>query len=215
MSGIKQDVFMPTIEVYDVNQANVTQVDVDEKVFEKKIDESIYYEVVKMQMANARSGTACTKGRSDVRGGGKKPWRQKGTGRARAGTSSSPIWKGGGIVFGPKPRDYSMNVPKKIKKQALCGAISQKKTEGNLTILDKIELQDIKTSKFVEILNKLDLKSVLIIDEGNRNLVLSARNIPGVKILSPEGLNLYDILYYENLVITQPCLEKIQRRLLA
>ncbi len=206
---------MPTIEVHDVNRASITQVEVNEDVFEKKVNESIYYEVIKMQMANARMGTACTKGRSDVRGGGAKPWRQKGTGRARAGTSRSPIWKGGGIVFGPKPRDYSMNVPKKIKKQALCGAISQKRADGNLTILDKIELTEIKTAKIAEILNKLDLKSVLIIDEGNKNLVLSAKNIPGVKILSPEGLNLYDILYYKDLVITQPCLEKIQRRLLA
>jgi large subunit ribosomal protein L4 len=206
---------MPTIEVQDVNRASITQVEVNEDVFEKKVNESIYYEVIKMQMANARKGTACTKGRSDVRGGGAKPWRQKGTGRARAGTSRSPIWKGGGIVFGPKPRDYSMNVPKKIKKQALCGAISQKRADGNLTILDKIELNEIKTAKIAEILNKLDLKSVLIIEEGNKNLVLSAKNIPGVKILSPEGLNLYDILYYKDLVITQPCLEKIQRRLLA
>lgn len=206
---------MPTIEVHDVNRASITQVEVNEDVFEKKVNESIYYEVIKMQMANARKGTACTKGRSDVRGGGAKPWRQKGTGRARAGTSRSPIWKGGGIVFGPKPRDYSMNVPKKIKKQALCGAISQKRADGNLTILDKIELNEIKTAKIAEILNKLDLKSVLIIEEGNKNLVLSTKNIPGVKILSPEGLNLYDILYYKDLVITQPCLEKIQRRLLA
>lgn len=206
---------MPTIEVHDVNRASITQVEVNEDVFEKKVNESIYYEVIKMQMANARKGTACTKGRSDVRGGGAKPWRQKGTGRARAGTSRSPIWKGGGIVFGPKPRDFSMNVPKKIKKQALCGAISQKRADGNLTILDKIELNEIKTAKIAEILNKLDLKSVLIIEEGNKNLVLSAKNIPGVKILSPEGLNLYDILYYKDLVITQPCLEKIQRRLLA
>lgn len=206
---------MPTIEVHDVNRASITQVEVNEDVFEKKVNESIYYEVIKMQMANARKGTACTKGRSDVRGGGAKPWRQKGTGRARAGTSRSPIWKGGGIVFGPKPRDYSMNVPKKIKKQALCGAISQKRADGNLTILDKIELNEIKTAKIAEILNKLDLKSVLIIEEGNKNLFLSAKNIPGVKILSPEGLNLYDILYYKDLVITQPCLEKIQRRLLA
>ena len=206
---------MPTIEVHDVNRASITQVELNEDVFEKKVNESIYYEVIKMQMANARKGTACTKGRSDVRGGGAKPWRQKGTGRARAGTSRSPIWKGGGIVFGPKPRDYSMNMPKKIKKQALCGAISQKRADGNLTILDKIELNEIKTAKIAEILNKLDLKSVLIIEEGNKNLVLSAKNIPGVKILSPEGLNLYDILYYKDLVITQPCLEKIQRRLLA
>jgi len=206
---------MPTIEVHDVNRASITQVEVNEDVFEKKVNESIYYEVIKMQMANARKGTVCTKGRSDVRGGGAKPWRQKGTGRARAGTSRSPIWRGGGIVFGPKPRVYSMNVPKKIKKQALCGAISQKRADGNLTILDKIELNEIKTAKIAEILNKLDLKSVLIIEEGNKNLVLSAKNIPGVKILSPEGLNLYDILYYKDLVITQPCLEKIQRRLLA
>lgn len=206
---------MPTIEVYDVNRSNVAQVDVDEKVFAKKVNESIYYEVIKMQMANARKGTACTKGRSDVRGGGKKPWRQKGTGRARAGTSRSPIWKGGGIVFGPKPRDYSMTIPKKVRRLALCGAISQKMADGHLTVIDKIDLQDIKTARLAEVLNTLELKSVLIISEENRNLLLSARNIPDVKVLPPEGLNLYDLLNYQNLVITQPCLEKIQRRLLS
>jgi len=206
---------MPTIEVCDVNRSNVAQVDVDEKVFAKKVDESIYYDVIKMQMANARQGTACTKGRSDVRGGGKKPWRQKGTGRARAGTSRSPIWKGGGVVFGPRPRNYSISVPKKVRKQALCGAISQKKTDGHLIVIDKIDLQGIKTARVAEILERFELKSVLIIAEDNKNLVLSARNIPAVKVLPPEGLNLYDVLYYQNLVITQPCLEKIQRRLLS
>jgi len=215
MPEILQDVQMPTIEVCDVNRSNVAQVDVDEKVFAKKVDESIYYDVIKMQMANARQGTACTKGRSDVRGGGKKPWRQKGTGRARAGTSRSPIWKGGGVVFGPRPRNYSISVPKKVRKQALCGAISQKKTDGHLIVIDKIDLQGIKTARVAEILERFELKSVLIIAEDNKNLVLSARNIPAVKVLPPEGLNLYDVLYYQNLVITQPCLEKIQRRLLS
>ena len=191
------------------------KVTLPKEVFTVNVNEPLLAQAVFVYLSNQRQANAHTKTRADVRGGGKKPWRQKGTGRARAGTSRSPIWKGGGIVFGPKPRNYSMNVPKKIKKQALCGAISQKRVDGNLTVLNKIELNEIKTAKIAEILDKLDLKSVLIVEENNKNLVLSAKNIPGVKILSPEGLNLYDILYYKDLVITQPCLEKIQRRLLA
>jgi large subunit ribosomal protein L4 len=208
-------VVMGTMDVYSMKRKKVSQVDVSDKVFDAAVKEHLFYDVIRMQMAGRHLGTASTKTRSEVRGGGRKPWRQKGTGRARAGTIRSPLWRGGGVVFGPKPRDYSINVSKKMKRSALCSALSLKRRQEKLLILDKIELKEIKTKNFINILNSLNTKNVLIIDEENINLKLSARNVPYVKVLPPEGLNLYDILYYDDLFITQPCLEKIHRRLLA
>jgi large subunit ribosomal protein L4 len=206
---------MATIDVYSTSRVKVTQVDVSDKVFDADVKEHLFYDVIRMQLAGRRAGTASTKTRSEVRGGGKKPWRQKGTGRARAGTIRSPLWRGGGSVFGPKPRDYSIKVPKKVKRAALCSALTLKRKQEKLLLLDKIELNEIKTKGFVNILNNLETQNVLIVDRENSNLVLSARNLPSVKVLPPEGLNLYDILYYDSLFITQPCLEEISRRLLA
>ncbi len=204
---------MATLDVCDVNREKVSQVEVNDRVFSSVVKDHLFYDVIKMQMANARRGTASSKTRSEVRGGGRKPWKQKGTGRARAGTIRSPLWKGGGCAFGPKPRDYSIKVTKKVKKLALCSALTMKLQQEKLVILEKIELTEIKTRTLESILKGLGVKKVLIIDENNMNLELSARNIPYVKVMSPEGLNLYDILYYDELYITQPCLEKIQRRL--
>ncbi len=205
---------MATVDVFSIERKKVSQVDVNDKVFDSEIKDHLFYDVIRMQLANKRSGTASTKTRSEVRGGGRKPWRQKGTGRARAGTIRSPLWRGGGTVFGPKPRDYSISVPKKIKRKALCSALSMKMKQDKLVILDKLELQEIKTKSFMLILHTLGTKNALFIDEENTNLKLSARNVPGVKVLSPQGLNLYDILHYEDLFITQRCLETISRRLL-
>jgi large subunit ribosomal protein L4 len=205
---------MAKIDVYDINRKRVSQIEVPDKIFDASIKEHLFYDVIRMQMAGRRSGTASTKTRSEVRGGGRKPWRQKGTGRSRAGTIRSPIWRGGGTVFGPKPRDYSINFPKKVKKTALCSALSLKRKQDKLLVIDKIEMQEIKTKNFVTILNNLGTNNALIIDEKNDNLKLSARNLPNVKVLPPRGLNLYDILYYDNLFITQPCIEAIHRRLL-
>ena len=204
---------MATLDICDVNREKISQVEVSDRVFDTVVKEHLYYDVIKMQLANSRRGTASTKNRSEVRGGGKKPWRQKGTGRARAGTIRSPLWKGGGCVFGPKPRDYSIKVTKKVKKQALCSALTMKLKQGKLFVLEKIELQEIKTKALENILKGLGVTRALIIDEDNLNLEMSARNIPYVKVSVPEGLNLYDVLYYDELYITQPCLEKIQRRL--
>ena len=206
---------MATVDVYSTEREKVSRVDVNDKVFDTAPKEHLFYDVIRMQMAGRRLGTASVKTRSEVRGGGRKPWRQKGTGRARAGTIRSPLWKGGGVVFGPKPKDYSIKVSKKVKRAALCSALTLKMKEDKLIILDKIELKEIKTKNFIDILNNLDTKNALIIDEENINLKLSARNVPYVKVLSPEGLNLYDILYYDELFITQPCLEKIHRRFLS
>ena len=206
---------MTILDVYNINKEKVTQVEVDERIFEAEVKEHLFYEIIRAQLANRRSGTACTKTRGEVSGGGRKPWKQKGTGRARAGSSRSPVWRGGGVSFGPKPRDYSYTVPKKVKRIALCSALTKKRREDKLIIFDKIELAEVKTKAFTSIMDRLGNQRVLIIDDDNLNLCLSARNVPHVKVLPPQGINLYDILYHDGLYITLPCLEKIQRRLVA
>jgi len=205
---------MALLDVYNTNREKVSQVEVSDAIFDAKVKEYLFYDVIRMQLANRRSGTSSTKQRGEVSGGRKKPWKQKGTGRARAGTSRSPVWRGGGITFGPRPRDYSFNLPKKVKKSALCSALTLKRRDEKLLVLDRIELQEVKTKTFKSMLDVLGTGCVLIIDEGNNNLTLSARNIPEVKVLPPDGLNLYDVLSHDAVFITQPCLEKIQRRLI-
>jgi len=206
---------MAVLDVYNIKKEKVAEVEVADAVFDATVKEHLFYDVVRMQLAQRRSGTASTKLRGEVSGGGKKPWRQKGTGRARAGSSRSPLWRGGGITFGPKPRSFSINLPKKVKRQALCSALTLKRRSEKLIILDKIELPEIKTRHVTQILTTLGAHRVLIIDDHNERLQLSARNLPEVKVLQPEGLNLYDLFSYDMLFITQPCLEKIQRRLAA
>jgi large subunit ribosomal protein L4 len=203
------------VEIYNTNKEKVSQVELDKKTFSGEVNPHLLYEVVKMQLASRRRGTASTKNRSSVRGGGKKPWRQKGTGRARAGTIRSPLWTGGGVVFGPLPRNYSYRVNKKAKKAALRSALSAKLKKNKLFILDNFNLQEIKTKSFVTILGNLAIDDALIIDDANINLEKSARNVLGIKVLRPEGLNVYDILKYDSLIITQPCLEKITKSLSA
>ena len=206
---------MYSADIYNTNKEKVSQVVLDEKVFGCEVKPHLLYEVVKMQLANRRAGTASTKNRSHVRGGGKKPWRQKGTGRARAGSIRSPIWKGGGTTFGPLPRDYSYRLNKKVKKLALRTALSIKLKEDKLLILDNFNLPEIKTKGVITTLNRFDLKDAFIIDDSNLHLEKSASNVPFVKVLRPEGLNVYDILRYDKLIITQSCLEKITRTLSA
>jgi len=206
---------MAVLDVYNIKKEKVAEVEVADAVFDATVKEHLFYDVVRMQLAQRRSGTVATKLRGEVSGGGKKPWRQKGTGRARAGSSRSPLWRGGGITFGPKPRSFSISLPKKVKRQALCSALTLKRRSEKLMILDKIELPEIKTRHVTQILTTLGAHRVLIIDDHNERLQLSARNLPEVKVLQPEGLNLYDLLSYDMLFITQPCLEKIQRRLAA
>lgn len=203
------------MDIYNTNKEKVSQVELDKKIFGREVNPHLLYEVVKMQLASRRKGTASTKNRSRVRGGGTKPWRQKGTGRARAGTIRSPLWTGGGIVFGPLPRDYSYRVNKKAKKAALRAALSSKLKENKLFILDNFNLAEIKTKSFLSILEHLKIEEALIIDNTNINLEKSARNVSSVKVLRPEGLNVYDILKYDSLIITQPGLEKITESLSA
>jgi large subunit ribosomal protein L4 len=204
---------MAVVDVVDTSRNKVAQIDVSDDIFNAPVREHLFYDVVRMQLASRRSGTAATKTRSAVSGGGKKPWKQKGTGRARAGSSRSPLWRGGGTIFGPMPRSYEYAVPKKVRKLALRSALSMKRKENKMLIVDKLELQEIKTAAFVNLLKQLGLSNVLIVAQENSNLEKSARNVPQVKVLRPEGLNVYDVLRYENIIITQPCVEKIQGRL--
>lgn len=204
---------MAVVDVVDTSRNKVAQIDVSDDIFNAPVREHLFYDVVRMQLASRRSGTAATKTRSAVSGGGKKPWKQKGTGRARAGSSRSPLWRGGGTIFGPMPRSYEYAVPKKVRKLALRSALSMKRKENKMLIVDKLELKEIKTAAFVNLLKQLGLSNVLIVAQENNNLEKSARNVPQVKVLRPEGLNVYDVLRYENIIITQPCVEKIQGRL--
>ena len=201
------------MDVFNTSRNKVAQMDVSETVFMAPVKKHLFYEVVLSQLASRRSGTAAVKNRTAVSGGGKKPWKQKGTGRARSGSSRSPLWRGGGIVFGPTPRSYDFAVPKKVRKLALCSALSMKLKENKMLIVDKLELPEIKTKGVISILKQLGLSNVLIVEQENLNLEMSARNVPHVKVLRPEGLNVYDVLQYEHILITQSCVEKIQGRL--
>ena len=169
-----------------------------------------------MQLNNLRAGTASTKTKGFVRGGGKKPWRQKGTGRARAGSIRSPLWVGGGTIFGPQPRDYSYRLPKKARKQALLSALSAKNRDGKIIVLDKWELAEPKTKLMRKILDDLKVTSALIvIAQSDERVERSARNLPAVKVLRVEGLNVYDLLRHEHLILTEGSLRLIEERLAA
>jgi large subunit ribosomal protein L4 len=202
---------MPVVDVVNRENKKVKAVDLKDKVFQAPVKESYFYEIVKMQLANRRLGTASTKTRGMVRGGGSKPWRQKGTGRARFGSRRTPVWKGGGVVFGPQPRDYSYKVPRGLKKNALRAALSLKLNNGELKIVDDLKLEEVKTKSLVTTLKGIEaLNSLILVKERDRNLELSARNIQGVKVLDVNRLNVFDILRYKNLVMTEPVLESIQ-----
>jgi large subunit ribosomal protein L4 len=207
---------MPVIDVQNIEGKQISQVELADDVFGIPVKPSVLHEVVTMQLSNRRSGTAAVKHRSDVRGSGKKLFRQKGTGRARRGDIKSPLLRGGGVVFGPDKRNYSYRVPKKVRKLALKMALSSKLLENELVVLDQFELDEIKTKKFAGVLKTLKLKNALIVTEKpNDNLELSARNVPNVKVLRSEGLNVYDILKYRMLVVLEPAVKNIEGRLLA
>jgi len=207
---------MSTVDIYNIKNEKVGETGLNEKVFDLEVKEYLLHDVVRMQRAAKRAGTACTKTRVEVRGGGAKPWRQKGTGRARAGTRRSPLWRGGGVTFGPKPRDFSFKLNKKVKKRALAMAMSARNQEGNLLVLDDITMEAIKTKDFIGIMNTLDIDNGLIVIEGsNENLDKSSRNVNGFKVLPAEGVNVYDILLHKKLVLVQPVIESLEKRCLA
>ena len=207
---------MPVIDVQNIKGKQISQVELADDVFSIPVKSSVLHEVVTMQLSNRRSGTAAVKHRSDVRGSGKKLFRQKGRGRARRGDIKSPLLRGGGVVFGPDQRDYSYKPPKKVRKLALKMALSSKLSENELLVLDQFELDEIKTKKFVDVLKVLKLESALIvIDKNNDYLELYSRNVPDVKVLRHEGLNVYDILKYKTIILLEPAIKKIERRLAA
>ncbi|MCX5848500.1 MAG: 50S ribosomal protein L4 [Deltaproteobacteria bacterium] len=207
---------MAVADVFDIEKKKVSQVDLNDAVFGAEVNEAIIYDVIKMQLASRRSGTASTKTRSDVSGGGKKPWRQKGTGRARAGTTRSPIWRGGGIVFGPHPRDYSYSIPKKVRKKAIICALSMKFKENKMLVLKDFPMEKISTRIFKGVVDLFSLKKALfILDDNNEVLLKSSRNMKNVKMIRSEGINVYDILNHEHLILLEPSVKKIEGALLA
>jgi large subunit ribosomal protein L4 len=207
---------MALADVFDIEKNKVAQVELNDAVFGADVNEATIYEVVKMQLACRRSGTSATKGRSDVSGGGKKPWRQKGTGRARAGSSRSPLWRKGGVVFGPQPRDYSYSVPKKVRRNALISALSLKAKTDKVTILRDFPMETISTKRFQKVVTLFGLKKALfVIDQDNVNLMKSSRNIRNIKMIRSEGINVYDVINHEHLVLLEPSIKKIEGALLA
>ena len=207
---------MSTVSVLNIKNEKVGEIELNEKVFDLVVKEHLLHDVVKMQLAAKRGGNACTKTRVEVSGGGVKPWRQKGTGRARAGSNTSPVWRGGGVAFGPKPRDYTIKLNRKVKKQALAMAMSARLQEGNLVVLDGFTLEAIKTKEFIKVMNTLAIDNGLIITpDVNENVNRSARNVNGFKVLSTEGLNVYDILLHKKLVLLQPAIEGLEKRVMA
>jgi len=207
---------MSTVSVLNIKNEIVGEISLNEKVFDLVVKEHLLHDVVKMQLAGRRAGTACTKTRIEVSGGGKKPWRQKGTGRARSGSNTSPVWRGGGVSFGPKPRDFSIKLNRKVKKQALAMAMSARNQEGNLIILDDFTLDAIKSKEFIKVMKVLNIDNGLIITENvNENLNRSSRNVQGFKILSTNGVNVYDILLHKKLILVRPAIEVLEQRVIA
>jgi len=201
-----------SVELYDSQKKSVGKLELPEKVFGGPVRPHLYQEVIKWQLARRRQGTAATKTRSFVRGGGKKPWRQKGTGRARSGASRSPIWRGGGIIFGPHPRDYDYNLPHKVKKAALRSALSEKLSANKLLILSGLELPEIKTKEFLKIMAGLGAdRALILVDAENPKLKLSARNVKKFKVLPVAGLNLFDVLHFDHLILTRGVLPELER----
>lgn len=197
-------------------EVHVIQPELNEAIFGVKSRPHLLHQAVVMQLANRRAGSASTKSKGLVRGGGKKPWRQKGTGRARAGSIRSPLWVGGGTVFGPQPRDYSYRMPRTARREALLSALSTKKREDRLIVVDKIELDRPKTKQMVEALAGLKVESALIvIPRADANIERAARNLPRVKVLRVEGLNVYDLLRYEHLILTESALKALEERWVA
>ena len=202
---------MANVSVYNIEGKEVGSIELNDAVFGVEVNEHLVHMAVVNQLANNRQGTQSAKTRSEVSGGGRKPWRQKGTGHARQGSTRAPQWTGGGIVFAPKPRDYSFKMNKKEKRIALLSALSSKVAESRIVVLDEFKLDEIKTKKFVEVMNNLKVENALVVLEGeNKNVVLSGRNIPSVKVTATNEINTYDVLKYTTLVVTKAAVEKLE-----
>ncbi|MHB8109441.1 MAG: 50S ribosomal protein L4 [Syntrophorhabdaceae bacterium] len=202
---------MAVTDILNIDGAKVGELEIKDEIFNCEVKQHLIHDVVKMQLASRRRGTAKTKGRTEVSGGGRKPYKQKGTGQARRGSSRSPVMVGGGVVFGPQPRDYSYSVPKKVRRSALRSALTVRNSALNMKVLDKLELGDISTKTFFGIVGKLGLtKPLFIIGKKDETVEKSARNIPYVKVLRVEGLNVYDIIRHEQLIMTVDALKKVE-----
>ena len=202
---------MASVKVYDIEGKEVETLELNDSVFGVEINEHLMHLAVVGQLANSRQGTQSAKTRSEVSGGGRKPWRQKGTGHARQGSTRSPQWTGGGVVFAPKPRDYSIKLNKKERRLAIKSALTTKVNESKLIVLDSFELDEIKTKKFVAVMNNLKVeKALVVLNEKNDNVIKSANNVPTVKTALTNTINVYDILKYDTLVLTQDAVATIQ-----
>ena len=203
---------MPKIDVYNIEGKKVSDIELADSVFGIEPNENIVHSVLKNYLANQRQGTQSTKTRAEVSGGGKKPWRQKGTGRARQGSTRAPQWIKGGIALGPKPRSYKYTINKKEKRLAIKSVLSSKVLEKELTVVDKLELKEIKTKSMVNALTalKVEGKTLIILPENNKNVVMSARNIEGVKTISANNINIFDLLKYGNLILPVDTVKKLE-----
>ena len=202
---------MANVSVYNIEGKEVGSIELNDAVFGVEVNEHLVHMAVVNQLANNRQGTQSAKTRSEVSGGGRKPWRQKGTGPARQGSTRSPQWTGGGVVFAPKPRDYSFKMNKKEKRIALLSALSSKVADNKIVVLDAFNLDEVKTKKFAEVMSNLKVDKALVVIEGeNKNVVLSGRNIPTVKVSATNEINTYDVLKYETLVVTKAAVEKLE-----
>lgn len=202
---------MAKVSVLNMEGSEVGTIELNDAVFGVEVNENLVHQAVVNQLANNRQGTQKAKTRSEVSGGGRKPWRQKGTGHARQGSTRSPQWTGGGVVFAPKPRDYSIKLNKKERRLAIKSALTTKVNESKLIVLDSFELDEIKTKKFVAVMNNLKAeKALVVLNEKNDNVIKSANNVPTVKTALTNTINVYDILKYDTLVLTQDAVATIQ-----
>ncbi len=204
-----------TISVLSAQREKVGEILLPAVISEQPQREHLLFETVRMQLANRRSGTAATKTRAQVRGGGRKPWRQKGTGRARAGSNRSPIWVGGATVFGPQPRSYAYRMPRSARKTALRAALAQKLRQDEVLVIDAIQFDEPKTKQMVTLLAQLEMGDsvLLVLADADVNVQKSARNLPGVKVLLSQGLNVYDLLRYRKVLVTQAAMQQVSERL--
>lgn len=203
---------MPNVDLYNIEGTPIGEINLDDGVFGVEINEAVLYQVVKMQLANKRQGTQSALTRAEVRGGGRKPWRQKGTGRARHGSIRSPIWSKGGVTFAPKPRDYSYTLPKKIRRLAMKSALSSKVANNEIIVLDSLNLPEAKTKEMVKVLKNLEVerKALIVLPGRDEKVLRAARNIPGVKLAYTNTLNVLDILNYDTFIVTQDAVRQIE-----
>lgn len=207
---------MAVTGIVNIKNEKVGEVELNDELFGVEVKPYLIHDIVKMQLANRRSGNACTKTRAEVHGSNAKPWRQKGTGRARSGSKRSPVWRGGGTVFGPKPRSYSIKLSKKVRRLGLRMALSSRFSENRLVVLDSFAMEEIKTKNFISVMGTLNIDNALIvIPENDEKLEKSSRNAVGYKVIPTAGVNVYDVLLHKNIILLQSCIGQLEKRLLS